>query len=126
MVDKGRIEFRKSGRRILLKKSVLESSFPRTGKATKLEFLSIADLATKWGMSRQAVHKRIKTDRNMPSPVCKIGNGRTPLYLAEQIEDYEAIASSFSIRQKVYREFVAPIEVARKKHGPNWRKILKV
>lgn len=50
--------------------------------------LTIADLTTRWKMSRQGIHDR-KRDEDFPRPVQHVANGRTALYLESDIEKYE-------------------------------------
>ena len=50
--------------------------------------LTIADLTTRWQMSRQGIHDR-KGDEDFPRPIQYVANGRTALYLESDIEQYE-------------------------------------
>lgn len=50
--------------------------------------LTIADLTTRWEMSRQSVHEK-KKENDFPIPIQFVSNGRTALYLESDIEAYE-------------------------------------
>ena len=57
----------------------------------KVEFpkvLTIADLTTRWQMSRQGIHDRTG-DKDFPKPIQYVANGRTALFLEKDIEQYE-------------------------------------
>ena len=51
--------------------------------------LTIADLSTRWKMSRQAIHKKIQEDLLFPLPVQIVSNGKIKLFLFVDIEKYE-------------------------------------
>ena len=53
------------------------------------QLLTKADIATRWGMSRQAVHKREQQHENFPKPVMWVHNGSLPLYLTMDVITYE-------------------------------------
>ncbi len=50
--------------------------------------LTIADISTRWEMSRQGIHEK-KFEHDFPDPVQFVANGRTALYLESEIEKYE-------------------------------------
>lgn len=52
------------------------------------KLLTIADLVTRWKMSRQGIHEK-KDGLNFPKPIQFVANGRTALYLESDIEAYE-------------------------------------
>lgn len=52
------------------------------------KLLTIADLTTRWKMSRQGIHDK-KNENDFPRPVQFVANGRTALYLESDIEEYE-------------------------------------
>ena len=43
--------------------------------------LTVADLSTRWKMSRQAIHKKIQEDLLFPLPVQIVSNGKIKLFL---------------------------------------------
>ena len=53
--------------------------------------LTVADLSTRWKMSRQANHKKIQEDLLFPLPVQIVSNGKIKLFLFVDIEKYEKI-----------------------------------
>mgnify|MGYP003619920419 CR=1 FL=1 len=53
--------------------------------------LTVADLSTRWKMSRQAIHKKIQEDLLFPLPVQIVSNGKIKLFLFVDIEKYEKI-----------------------------------
>ena len=53
--------------------------------------LTVADLSTRWKMSRQAIHKKIQEDLLSPLPVQIVSNGKIKLFLFVDIEKYEKI-----------------------------------
>lgn len=50
---------------------------------------SKADLATRWGVSRQVVKNWENRHDNFPAPVMKVHNDSLPLYLEKDIIKYE-------------------------------------
>lgn len=53
--------------------------------------LTVADLSTRWKMSRQAIHKKIQEDLLFPLPVQIVSNEKIKLFLFVDIEKYEKI-----------------------------------
>jgi hypothetical protein len=53
------------------------------------QLLAIADLRTRWEMSRQGVHQRMKQDPDFPVPVMRVANDRIALFLESEIVAYE-------------------------------------
>lgn len=53
------------------------------------KLLAVADIRTRWEMTRQGVHKRIRQDPDFPKPVMRIANGSLVLFLESDIADYE-------------------------------------
>ncbi|MEK6189979.1 MAG: hypothetical protein N2A99_03195 [Carnobacterium alterfunditum] len=56
--------------------------------STVPKLLTIADLTTRWKMSRQGIHDK-KNENSFPNPIQYVANGRTALYLESDIEAYE-------------------------------------
>jgi hypothetical protein len=52
------------------------------------KLLTIADLTTRWQMSRQGIHDK-KFEKDFPKPVQFVANGRTALYLESDVVKYE-------------------------------------
>lgn len=52
------------------------------------KLLTISDLTTRWEMPRQSIHER-KNTNVFPEPVQFVSNGRTALYLEEDIKKFE-------------------------------------
>lgn len=53
--------------------------------------LGARDLADRWGISLQAVNKRMKEDRRFPEPLGKVNRGRFPVWDESDIKCYEAL-----------------------------------
>lgn len=53
------------------------------------KLLAIADLRTRWKMTRQGVHQRIQQDPDFPAPVMRVANDRIALFLESEIVEYE-------------------------------------
>jgi hypothetical protein len=53
-----------------------------------LALLGTGDLATRWGYSRQGVHK-LATGTDFPVPVAAVNGGRIRVWLLADIETYE-------------------------------------
>jgi hypothetical protein len=53
--------------------------------------LTVADLSTRWKMSRQAIHKKIQEDLLFPWPVQIVSNEKIKLFLFVDIEKYEKV-----------------------------------
>lgn len=57
-------------------------------KKTFPKLLTIADLTTRWNITRQSLHDK-KKNADFPKPVQYVSNGRTALYLESDIINYE-------------------------------------
>lgn len=55
---------------------------------TPLALLGTGDLATRWGYSRQGVHK-LAGGADFPAPVAAVNGGRIRVWLLVDIEAYE-------------------------------------
>ena len=53
-----------------------------------LALLGTGDLATRWGYSRQGVHK-LAAGTDFPAPVAAVNGGRIRVWLLADIETYE-------------------------------------
>jgi hypothetical protein len=54
-------------------------------------FLGIVDIASRWGISSQAVHKRIKEDGSFPQPAARINKNKTYVFKITDIKKYENV-----------------------------------
>ena len=54
-----------------------------------MKLLGIIDLSSRWNYTRQGVHQKQKTDEEFPKPIAHINNGRTQIFLEEDIIKYE-------------------------------------
>jgi hypothetical protein len=48
-----------------------------------------ADMAARWGVSRQVVKNWETRHEDFPKPVMWVGNGTMPLYLEQDVLEYE-------------------------------------
>ena len=55
---------------------------------TMLALLGVADLATRWGYTRQGVHQ-LAARPGFPEPVALVNGGRTRVWLLTDIEAFE-------------------------------------
>jgi hypothetical protein len=53
------------------------------------KLMTKADMATRWGVSRQVVKNWEDRHSNFPKPVMIVSNGQIPLYLESDVERYE-------------------------------------
>jgi hypothetical protein len=51
--------------------------------------LAKADMATRWGLTRQAVNNQERRNEDFPEPVLRLANGTLPLYLFADVAKYE-------------------------------------
>lgn len=50
-----------------------------------------ADIGTRWGKNKQAMHNFIVRNKDFPKPVMHVQNGRIALYLESDIIEYEKL-----------------------------------
>lgn len=53
------------------------------------KLLSKSDLATRWGVTRQVVNNWSNRHKDFPPESIRVDNGRLPLFLESDVEDYE-------------------------------------
>lgn len=53
------------------------------------EYLSLSDIARRWGISRQYVQVLYKNDTNFPEPSMTVKRGLQPLFDLDEIKKYE-------------------------------------
>lgn len=53
-----------------------------------MQYLGMADLALRWGYSRQGAHNIVRKTE-FPAPLFVVNRGRTPVWEIPAIEDYE-------------------------------------
>jgi hypothetical protein len=51
--------------------------------------LAAIDVAIRWGVSKQVANSFMKRQEDFPEPVVVVANGKTPLYLESEIEEFE-------------------------------------
>ena len=51
--------------------------------------LGMKDLAQRWQYTRQGVHQKQRYDSCFPRPIARINNGRTQVFLQDEIVKYE-------------------------------------
>ncbi|UTR05167.1 hypothetical protein MM326_13725 [Alkalihalobacillus sp. LMS6] len=54
------------------------------------KLLTKSDMATRWGIARNAVKNREDRHDDFPPVATRVDNGRLPLYLEVDVEAYEA------------------------------------
>lgn len=59
----------------------------KSGKSVP-QLFSVVDLAIRWGVSKQLASNFVRRDY-FPAPVMHVANGRTALYLASDVYEFE-------------------------------------
>lgn len=54
-----------------------------------MKILGVIDLTLRWDYTRQGVHQKQKNDKDFPQPIAHINNGRTQVFLENDIIKYE-------------------------------------
>jgi len=60
----------------------------------KLSFLGLGDLRKRWSYTRQALHFRMKEDKQFPKPYAIINDGKTKIWLLADIVVYEKLRAN--------------------------------
>jgi hypothetical protein len=92
LVRAHKIPFSYHGRlRVIRARDLLELFGEPGGESSQQVILGVSDLADRWGVSIQAIHKKLKDDRRFPKPLGKINRGRFPVWDEFDIKCYEAL-----------------------------------
>jgi hypothetical protein len=101
----------RGGLRVVRARDVLEAFGEPGGETTHQVVLGVADLALRWRVSIQAIHKKLKEDNRFPEPLGRINRGRFPVWDEFDIKCYEARGTgqvrSHEIRQNRINEWLA-------------------
>ena len=78
--------------RVIRARDLLERFGEPGGESPHQVILGASDLADRWGLSVQSIHKKMKEDSRFPEPLGRINRGRFPVWDESDIKCYEALA----------------------------------
>jgi hypothetical protein len=71
-----------------------------TTVTTNLVFLGIGELRKRWNYTRQAINIRIKEDKCFPKPYAIVNDGKTKVWLLNDVITYEVARPNLLRRQE--------------------------